>query len=231
MGKGLHIAIILDGNRRYAQKHKLEPWKGHEFGVKKVWNLIEWIKELDVRELTLYTFSMDNFNRPKKEIDILFDLFKKNIDKLNKDERIKRYGIKINFVGRLEMFSEEIRGKMKKVMQDTSRNENYIINFAMAYGGRIEIIDAIKKIASLVHENKIRIDEINEQTVSKNLYLKDEPDLIIRPGGEKRVSDFLIWQGNYSEWYLTDKLWPEFTKKDIIDAINDYKKRKRRFGR
>lgn len=231
VGEGLHIGIILDGNRRFAKKSNIPMWKGHRYGARKIDELVDWSLELDIRELTLYSFSMENFRRVKKEKDVLFRIFRAYLKKLDRDERIEKQRIRINFIGRLEMFPKDIYEHMREIMERTMKNDNYTINFAMAYGGRAEIVDAAKKIADKVESGKIKIEEIDEELITSNLYLADEPDLIIRPGGEKRVSNFLIWQGYYSEWYFTDKLWPEFTKEDMIKAIDDYKVRERRFGK
>ncbi|MCK5283352.1 MAG: di-trans,poly-cis-decaprenylcistransferase [Nanoarchaeota archaeon] len=229
--KRLHIGIILDGNRRYAKKKNIVPWKGHAYGADRAKDIINWCDTLNVRELTLYTFSVENFNRPEKEKKVLFKLFRSNFKKLEKDKRIDERKIGINFIGRLHMFPNEMVEDMHRLMERTKGNKNYIVNFAMAYGGRAEIVDAVKKIAKEVKNNKISVNEIDEELVTQNLYLADEPDFIIRPGGEKRISNFLIWQSHYSEWIFVDKLWPEFTKADIIDSIDEFKSRKRRFGR
>src|SRR3989338_1141987 len=204
MKKGpLHIAIILDGNRRYAQKHKLALWKGHELGAKKVEDLMDWWNELGVKELTLYSFSTENFNRSKNEIDYLMNLFRKQISKLKKNKQ----------------------KEMRELMEKTRKNNGFIVNFAMGYGGRQEIVDAVNKLLSK------GVKEIDEKGFEDYLCLKDKPDLLIRPGGEMRISNFLLWQMAYTEFYFTDKLWPEFTKKDLVMAVEDYKKRERRFGK
>ncbi len=228
--KSMHIGIILDGNRRYAKKKGLMQWQGHKEGANKVAELMDWVKELGINEITLYSFSVENFNRSEKEKDVLFKLFKESIKKLNKDKRIDD-DIRINFIGRLRMFPKDIVDDMKKIMERTKNNKGYTINFAMAYGGRQEIVDAAKKIASKVKSGGISEEDINEDTITDNLYLSSEPDMIIRPGGEKRVSNFLLWQSYYSEWHFTDKLWPEFTKEDLINAIEDYNSRERRLGK
>jgi tritrans,polycis-undecaprenyl-diphosphate synthase [geranylgeranyl-diphosphate specific] len=229
--KGLHIGIILDGNRRFAKKKNIPIWKGHEYGAKKVEELIKWGRELNIREITLYAFSIENFNRPENEKKEIFKLFKKNFKKILKGEDRTDRKIRINFIGRLDMFPKEIVDEMEEIIEKTRMNKGFKINFAMGYGGRAEIVDAVKKISAKVKKGELRIDDIDEGMVTANLYLSDEPDLIIRPGGEKRASNFLIWQGNYSEWHFSDKMWPEFTEKDLLDAINDFESRERRFGK
>lgn len=225
-----HIGIILDGNRRFAKRLMMKPWKGHEWGAKKIEKLLEWCKELDIKELTLYAFSVENFNRTKEEFNYLMDLFRKEFDKYKEHPKIHENKIRINVIGRTWMFPKDIQEKMHNIIEKTKNYNNYIINFAMAYGGRQEVVDAVKKIAEQVKNNKLDVEQINEETFSKNLYFNDEPDLIIRTGGEKRTSNFLIWQSHYSEWFFLEKHWPEFEKEDLIEAIEDYKKRNRRFG-
>jgi len=225
-----HVAIILDGNRRYAKKRSLLPWKGHSEGATKVKELIDWLEEFRISELTLYLFSMENFDREKVEVDELFTLFRKNIDRLQKDKRLHDRRIKIMFFGRLHLFPTDMQQKMKKLMESTKDYDSYQLNFAMAYGGKAEIVDACRSISEEVKSGKLHSSDITEEIFADHLYLNHSPDLIIRPGGERRVSNFLIWQGSYSEWYFTDKLWPEFTKKDFSLALDDYKRRKRRYG-
>ncbi len=226
-----HVGIILDGNRRFAKKLMLKPWKGHEWGAKKIEKLFDWSRNIGIKELTLYAFSMQNFDRPKKEFDYLMDIFRKEFDRLKTDERLDKYKIKINFIGRIHLFPKDIQEKMNTLMEKTKNYNNYIVNFAMAYGGREEVMDAVKKIAEQIKNKKIDIKQINEEMFSKNLYMTHEPDLIIRTGGDKRTSNFLIWQSYYSEWIFLEKSWPEFEKEDLIKAVHDFSQRKRRFGK
>ena len=226
-----HVAIILDGNRRYGRKIGLNPWQGHEFGANNIEQLISWCIELGIKELTLYSFSLDNFKRPNIEKKVLFSLFKENVKRLMKDKRISKNSIKVRFIGRLDMFPKVLQHELQKAMRLTSKNSGFKLNFAMAYSSKAEITDSIKKIAIKLKNKKIKMDEINEKTVNDNLYLSSSPDIFIRPGGEKRMSDFLLWQSAYSELFFLDKLWPEFTKADLVSVIEEFKKRERRFGR
>jgi len=226
-----HIGIILDGNRRLARKLMLKPWKGHEFGARKVEKLFEWCKELNIKEITLYSFSIDNFNRPKEEFDFLMKLFMEEFTKLKNDERVYKDKLKVNFIGRLHLFPEKFQNLMNELMELTKDHDKFQVNFAMAYGGREEVIDATIKIAKQIKEGKLDIKQINKETFSKNLYLNSNPDLIIRTGGEKRVSDFLNFQAGYSELIFLEKMWPEFEKEDFVECINEYSRRQRRFGR
>lgn len=226
-----HIGIILDGNRRFAKRLMLEPWKGHELGFEKLKKLFKWCKELNIKELTLYCFSMQNFNRPKKEFDYLMDIFEKAFNEILTNEDILKYKIKINVIGRYYLLPEKVQIAIKKAVDATKNYNDYKINIALAYGGREEIIDAMKKIAEKVKNKDLKINEINEKTFAENLYLDKEPDLIIRTGGEKRTSNFLPWQSIYSEWFFLEKIWPEFEKQDLINIIEEYKNRERRFGK
>ena len=223
------IAIVLDGNRRYAKKLGLRPWKGHEFGVKKLEQLLEWCRDLGVKELTLYSFSTENFRRAKKEKDFLFNIFKREFSNMRYKESIFKNKVRVNVIGRIWMFPRQIRESMEEIMEKTRKHDKFIVNFAMAYGGRQEIVDAFKKI--IKNSKKLKPSQINENLIASNLYLKGEPDLVIRPSGEIRTSNFLTWQSVYSEWIFINKLWPEFTKRDLIKCIEEYNKRERRFGR
>lgn len=230
------IAIILDGNRRYGKKKGLMPWQGHQFGTKKVEEFIDWCHELGIKELTLYSFSSENFNRDKKEVNFLMSLFRKQIKRLKNDDELKKdklekYKLRISFIGRLNLFPEDLQNEMREVMEMTKNNTGLKVNFAMGYGGRAEIVDAAKKIAKKIKNNELKIEELDEEAFSENLYLKNEPDILIRPGGEIRISNFLLWQAAYSELFFIDKLWPEFTKEDLIKCIEEFKSRERRFGR
>jgi|TARA_Y100000310_G_C20686165_1_gene819148 tritrans,polycis-undecaprenyl-diphosphate synthase [geranylgeranyl-diphosphate specific] len=225
-----HIAIVLDGNRRYAMKKGLKPWKGHEFGMKKLENLLSWCEELGIKELTLYAFSLDNFKRPEIEKKVLFGLFKEGIKNLEGDNRLSKLGIRIRFLGRLSLFPKEVQEEMHKIMEKTKNYDNFKINLCMAYSGKSEITDALKKIIEKIKNNEIKEEDVDEKLVERNLYLNGKPDILIRPGGEKRLSDFLIWQSAYSELFFLDKLWPEFEKGDLIEVIEEFKQRERRFG-
>lgn len=219
-----HVAIILDGNRRYAKKLGLQPWKGHEYGSRKLEEVFKWCIELGVKELTLYCFSTENFKRSKKEIDYLFGLFWKEFSGIKKGEGLFKGKIKVNVIGRIDMFSKKMRDAMLEAVKKTKSNKALVVNFAMAYGGRQEITDAVKKMI------KLNVRDVNDSTIANYLYLKNEPDIVIRPGGEMRTSNFLTWQSTYSEWFFIKKLWPQFTKEDLIKCIKEFNQRERRFG-
>lgn len=220
-----HIALILDGNRRFARKLRIPQFKGHEKGFNKIKDLLKWCIELGVKELTLYCFSTENFNRDKREVDYLFNLFRKKIGDFKKDKLIKDKKVKISVVGRLSMFPKDMQKQMKEVMELTEKYDDFRLNLALAYGGRSEIVDAVKRLIAKGVKN------VDEKTISENLYLAHDVDLLIRPGGEKRLSNFLLWQNSYAELYFTDTLWPEFSKEDLVKAVEWFRDRERRMGK
>jgi tritrans,polycis-undecaprenyl-diphosphate synthase [geranylgeranyl-diphosphate specific] len=226
-----HVAVILDGNRRLARRMGLDPWKGHELGEKKVEKLLEWCYQLDINELTLYAFSMQNFNRSKLEYDFLIDLFEDAFKTLLKDKRVIEQDVKIIFLGRINLFPEKIQKLMHEIMEKTKNNKAYILNMAMAYGGREEITDALKKVIHDIKSGKLNETQIDDKTLSNYLYTKSEPDLIIRTSGEIRTSNFMPWQGIYSEWIFLKKCWPEFELEDLIECVKEYSMRDIRKGK
>ncbi|MBS3132766.1 di-trans,poly-cis-decaprenylcistransferase [Candidatus Woesearchaeota archaeon] len=226
-----HIAIILDGNRRFAKRLMAKPWEGHEFGAKKVETLLKWCYELGVKELTLYAFSIENFNRPKKEFDYLMNLFRESFKKVGNNKEIHEKKVRINVLGRIDLFPADVAKSMWEIMEKTKKYSNIVVNFCMAYGGRQEITDAARRMFADIERGGIKADDINEETFKKYLYTADEPDLIIRTGGEKRLSGFLLYQSSYSELVFVEKMWPEFEKKDLLECISEFNRRERRFGR
>jgi len=224
-----HIAIILDGNRRFAKKLLLQPWKGHEFGRKKVEVILDYAKELGINQLTFYALSIENIkSRPKNELNFLYKIFREFFIEIDR-EKIQKNKTKIKFIGDLFLLPSDLQEECKKLEQETKENNEFIVNFAIAYGGKQEIIQAIKKI--IINNPNLNQENITEQLITENLYLKDNPDIIIRTGGEKRTSNFLIWQSSYSEWFFLDKMWPEFEQQDLVNCIQEFKNRKRNFGR
>ena len=225
-----HIAVILDGNRRYARKKGLKPWKGHEAGAEKVRDLLKWCQEFGVRELTLYTFSTENFNRSKIEIEFLMNLLKREFNRLKDSKEIHENRVRINVIGNFSLFSKDVQQIFRDIMEKTKDYNSHILNFALGYGSREEITQAARKIAEKAVKGEIGIEDINEEIITQNLYLKNEPDLLIRPGGEKRISNFLLWQLSYAEFIFLDKLLPELTKEDFRQCIEEFGRRVRRFG-
>ncbi len=221
-----HLAIILDGNRRYATKKLKDPWRGHDYGGEKVSQLFDWCQELGIQELTLYTFSLQNFKRDKKEVDYLMNLFCKYFTSPEMKEKITKNKIKTNFIGRIHLLPAKVQKIIQDLQQETKEHTHFKVNFAMAYGGREEIVDAVNKI---LKEGKVQ--EIDEKILSQYLYLQSEPDLVIRTGSEQRTSNFLLWQSWYSEWFFLNKLWPEFVKEDLLKVVEEFSQRERRYGK
>ena len=231
MNEAKHIAIILDGNRRFAKLRNLSPWKGHEEGARNVGRLLEWCEELGIREITLYVLSVDNFKRSKQELKFLMELLKKYCKDLRKNKDVHEKKVKIRFLGRLGMFPEGLQASIKDLMESTREYDQYTVNFCAAYGGRQEISDAFRKMAFEVSEGKLRPEDIDDDSIRDHLYLTGYPDMIIRTGGVKRLSGFLLYQCSYSELFFVDKYWPEFNREDLERCLEDFKKRKRNFGR
>jgi tritrans,polycis-undecaprenyl-diphosphate synthase [geranylgeranyl-diphosphate specific] len=223
----------MDGNRRYARELGLNIDKGHRYGKEKIKELLEWCFELEIRNLTLYAFSIENFDRGKNEVLSLMNLCKEELNKALIDSRIHNNEVKINVIGNLESLPENIKKLAKFIMEKTKNYKKYLLNIALAYGGREEIIHAIKNIAIDIKNNKIEINDITKSKVSSYLYTNGipDPDLILRTSGEERISNFLLWQLAYSELYFSDVYWPAFKKRDFLKAIRTYQLRKRRFGK
>ena len=227
-----HLGIIIDGNRRLAQRLMLQPWKGHELGARKVEKLLNWCSEAGIKEVTFYAFSLQNFKRPKLEFDYLMNLFVREFNGLSQRvDELREKGLRIRFIGRRELFPKEVQTSMNKLEALTKDHSKLTAYFAMAYGGREEVIDAIKKIALRAKTNGLTPDKIDEKFVMESLYLPSEPDLVIRTGGEHRLSNFLPLQTIYSELIFLDKMWPEFEKEDFLECVAEFERRDRRFGR
>ncbi len=225
-----HIAVIMDGNGRWAKKRGLPRVMGHRAGMKAVKEIIKSCRELGIKYLTLYAFSSENWKRPKAEVDALMRFLEEYIDKELRS--FIKNGIRLNFIGRMGALPDFVRPKLKKAMEATADCGNMTLNVALNYSGRDEIVDAAKKFASQVKAGKLGADDLDEGSFSGFLYTagQPDPDLLIRTSGEMRISNFLLWQISYAELYVTPKLWPDFRRGDLIDAINEYRKRERRFG-
>ena len=223
----------MDWNRRFAKELGLPPNTGHLFGRDKLEEVLEWCFELGIKNLTVYAFSTENFERDIDEVKTLMNLCKKELKRASKDSRIHKNQVRIRVLGHLESLPDDISESAQYVMDQTKNYGKYSFNIALAYGGREEIIQAIQKIASDVNNGKLKIDDIKEPIVSKYLYTNGipDPDLILRTSGEERISNFLLWQLAYSELYFSDVYWPAFQKRDFLRAIRTCQQRKRRFGR
>lgn len=227
-----HIAIIMNGNGRWAAQKNLARIEGHKAGIKAVREAVEGSCELGIKVLTLYTFSLENWKRPKSEVDALMDLMVEflysEIDELNANQ------IRLIVSGRSLGLPEKVLRAIEEAQNKTKDNQRLILNLAFNYSGRAEIVDVTKRIIEQILQKKLNINEIDEEIFRKNLYNSDVdlpyPDLLIRTSGELRISNFLLWQIAYTELYFTPVLWPDFTKEQLFLAILDYQKRKRRFG-
>ena len=229
-----HIAIILDGNRRWASEQELNPWLGHKKGAETVEQLLDWCQKLNVKFVTLYTFSTENFRRSPEEIEEIMRIAEEKFRKLLTDERIHRNKVHVKVIGRVNLLPLSLQQLIADVEKATEKYDTQFLNFAFAYGGRAEILDATKVIAEKVRDGELAIDDVNEETFEKYLYTahmpKQEPDLIIRTSGEERLSGFLLWQSAYSELAFLDVYWPDFRLIDLLRTIRTFQKRKRRYG-
>jgi undecaprenyl diphosphate synthase len=222
-----HIAIIMDGNGRWAKRRGQLRVAGHKAGMRPVRTVIEACSQLGLKALTLYAFSVENWKRPRTEVEMLWRLLRTYL-RLELPEMM-RQNIRMHAIGRLDALPPQVRRELEEVLAETAGNRGLQVNLAINYGGRAEIVDAVK---ALVAESRLRDVIIDEAAVSAHLYTSGtpDPDLLIRTSGEMRVSNFLLWQIAYSELYVTETLWPDFTRTDLLRAIVDYQKRDRRFG-
>lgn len=225
-----HIAIIMDGNGRWAQKRNLPRAAGHRRGVESLRAMVEACLELGVKILTVYAFSTENWKRPKEEVDILMNLL---VEYLQKEiNELHRQGVRISPIGEISRLPAPAVRELEKAVKQTSANDRLVLNIALNYGGRAELVKAVKEIAQLSTNGELEIEEITEELVAQHLSTKGmpDPDLLIRPSGEYRISNFLLWQIAYTEFWITDTLWPDFRKEHLLEAIQAYQKRERRFG-
>lgn len=223
-----HVAIIMDGNGRWAKMRNLPRIEGHISGIEAAKEIVETTKELKIPYLTLYAFSKENWRRPQSEVMNLLELLDTYLE--NELPRLVESDIRFNVIGEIEDFPEKIQKKIRQAMDQTKSNKSLTLTVALSYSGRAEIIHAVKKIIRDVKNGKI--ENIEEESFRRYLYTKDipDPDLLIRTSGEKRLSNFLLYQIAYTEIYITDTLWPDFRKKEYLEALADYSKRERRFG-
>ncbi|MCK6440427.1 MAG: isoprenyl transferase [Planctomycetes bacterium] len=225
-----HIAIIMDGNGRWAQNRGLPRVQGHEAGAESVRSVVEACAKLGVKQLTLYAFSSENWKRPKLEVTALMTQLKRFLHQ--ERETMLRNSIRLVIIGQIERLPASLRDDLLETCRISAQNKGLTLCVALNYGGRQEIVDACKAIATKARSGALQPDDIDENTIAAHLYQPDmpDPDLVIRTGGEMRVSNFLLWQLSYSELYVTDLLWPDFREPDLMLAIDAYKARERRFG-
>lgn len=229
-----HIAIILDGNRRWASEQALNPWIGHHHGAEKIEDLLDWCLDLGVKSITLYAFSTENFQRNPQEVEELMTIAEEKLREVLSDERIHEHQVRVKVIGRLNLLPKTLQGMIRHVEDATKDYDEHFLNVALAYGGRAEIVDAARKIARKVEKGELKPDMINEEVFEKFLYTahmsRQDPDLILRTSGEERLSGFLLWQSAYSELCFLDVYWPAFRKIDLLRTLRTYQQRKRRFG-
>lgn len=228
-----HVAIIMDGNRRFARELGLRSTDGHRKGKEKLEEVLEWCLDVGIRVLTVYAFSTENLRRDDEEIQELMRLFAENFRKVGDDERVHKHKIRIRVLGQKHLLPREVQEAIQYAEDRTRDYDQYHFNVAVAYGGRQEIVDAIRRVVQDVKEGRISVDDIDEGTFAKHLYTADlpDPDLVLRTSGEERISNFLLWQLAYSELYFVDVYWPGFRKIDFFRAIRSYQMRQRRYGR
>jgi len=222
-----HVVIIMDGNGRWAKKKNLDRISGHREGMKSVRAVVKGAKDLGIKHITLYAFSAQNWNRPEGEVNALMELLRQYLVK--EGDKLSENDIRLNAIGRLHELPRDVHRVLTQTMEKTRHCRDLTLTLALSYGGREEIVDAVKKIAS---NGKISPDKINQSNFSNYLYTKDlpEPDLLIRTSGEMRLSNFMLWQLAYTEIYVTKTLWPNFRKRHLVKAILNYQRRERRFG-
>lgn len=227
-----HIGIILDGNRRASRKLGVGIEEGYDLGADKLEEVLDWCWKLGVKVVTCWVFSTDNFSRPKEQVKTIMDLAKQKLRMLREDKRILKNQVKVKVLGRLAMLPKDVQDEIKITETETGAFDKFRLNICMAYGGRAEIVDALRQIVLKTKEGEINLEELNEELISKHLYTNGlpDPDLMIRTSGEERLSGFLLWQSAYSEYYFVDVHWPMFRKIDLWRAVRTYQRRQRRFG-
>ncbi len=225
-----HVAIIMDGNGRWAKRRGLLRNLGHKKGIERIEEIAKHAKKLGIKILTLFAFSTENWSRPKKEVNFLFSYLKRFLKK--KKEFLLQEKIRVNFIGRRDRLDKELLEEMENIERLTCKNDALIINLAIDYGGRWDILNAAKRLWREAKRKKINLEKIEEEDFKKYLALGEfpYPDLLIRTSGEKRISNFLLWQSAYTEFYFPEVLWPDFDKKELEKAVEEYKRRERRFG-
>lgn len=226
-----HVAIIMDGNGRWAKSRGMERFFGHRKGTESTIDAVEMGVNLKLEHMTLYVFSSENWGRPSKEVDYLMNLLIEMVVKEIPD--LMEKNVKLTVIGNMDRIPEKPRASLQSAIDITANNTVMQLNLAISYGGRQEIVGAVKSIAAQVAAGSLSVDDIDETLFAKNLYLKGapDPDLIIRTGGEFRLSNYLLWQAAYSEFYVTDTLWPDFTKDEFMQAVEFFNTRERRFGK
>ena len=225
-----HIAIIMDGNGRWAQQHAIGRIRGHKKGAQAVRTVVRTCREIGVKYLTLFAFSVENWERPDKEVQALMVLLEEYLTR--EIDELQQQGIRLTTIGETDRLNASVKKKLFEAMEITSKNDQMVLNLALSYGSKDEIIGAVKKIVTDCKAGNLNVDQLDKETFGRYLYTAGmpDPDLLIRTSGEYRISNFLLWQLAYTELYFTNVLWPDFTRDDLLKAIAGYQKRERRFG-
>jgi len=225
-----HVAVILDGNRRWAIEHGLKPWEGHKYGAETFDKFLDWCLELNVPKISAYVLSTENLNRPRRELVEILRLLKRELDKLENEKapKIDKYEIRVRFCGDFSKLPNSLVKIMRRIMRRTKKYNKKFLNILIAYGGRYELTIAMKNLVKRALKKRIKI---TEKTIEENLLISGDVELVIRTGGMSRLSNFLPWQTTYAEIYVTKILWPDFKRKDLIKAIKWFNKMKRNFGK
>ena len=228
-----HLAVIMDGNRRYAESAGLLPHEGHLEGKNTLENLSDWCRSVGIKILTVYAFSLENFNRSEDELEKLMDLFEESFRNAGDDPRVHKNNVRVRALGHRELLPERVIDAIDYAESKTKDYNSFNYNLAVAYGGRQEIIRSMKILGKMIEDNKLKADDIDADLISSNLYTSDlpDPDLILRTSGEERISNFLLWQLAYSELYFADVFWPDMRKIDFLRAIRSFQQRNRRLGK
>jgi len=229
-----HVAIILDGNRRWANERSLPYLEGHQYGARIAKEFLEWCLDLGIKTVTVYVFSTENFQRSNEEVERILRLIEDEARRLRNDQRLHENKVRVKTIGRIDLLPESLQQILRDVERETEGYGEHYLNIAIAYGGRAEIVDAARKIAENVTKQRVSLDQIDEELFRDYLYTahlpNPYPDLIIRTSGEERLSGFLLWQSAYSEFCFLDVYWPDFRKIDLLRAVRTYQQRRRRYG-
>jgi|MGYP006082481479 tritrans,polycis-undecaprenyl-diphosphate synthase [geranylgeranyl-diphosphate specific] len=228
-----HISIIMDGNRRFAWNQQIETKIGHQRGKEKLKQVMDWVLDLNIPYLSVYALSTENIKeRNQAELESLYELYCTGLNEMADDPKIHNMKVKVQALGRLEMLPENVRKAIQNIEEKTSEYSDFLFTVCLAYGGREEIVDAVRKVAEEHSKGEIKLEEIDTNKISSKLYTANlpDPDLVIRTSGEERISNFLLWQIAYSELYFTDVHWPSFSKQDLYEAIDSYQRRRRKYG-
>lgn len=228
-----HVAVILDGNRRFAREAGMEELQGHTLGARKLEEVLGWCQELGIKHFTVYAFSTENLDRSGREVQALMDIFARKFEAVAADDRVHKYKIRVRALGDMNVLPEQVRDAIRRAEQATQGYNGYSLNIAVGYGGRAELAQAVRKICERIERGEIGSSDVDEHVIGDHLYTADlpDPDLVIRTSGEERLSGFLLWQSAYSELYFCEANWPSFSKIDFLRAISTYQGRERRYGK